>query len=173
VSGKLRAQRAKAMKFKDGYMVSSGDPTRVYIDGAVRHVMLRQGVLGIKVRTAGGWHGLGGGSLAKPGWDVRWTLAKPEQSGTMSFAFLRVFWFQARGLVSGAGLFCQGCMGRCEFGTVGVGCLHKACWDLRGARVQLLLHMMPTTVDSSCDSSCRLARHCQRAVCTGPTQSVL
>jgi ribosomal protein S3 len=49
VSGKLRAQRAKSMKFKDGYMVSSGDPVRLYIDGAVRHVMLRQGVLGIKV----------------------------------------------------------------------------------------------------------------------------
>ena len=49
VSGKLRAQRAKAMKFKDGYMVSSGNPTRDYIDSAIRHVMLRQGVLGIKV----------------------------------------------------------------------------------------------------------------------------
>ena len=51
VSGKLRAQRAKAMKFKDGYMVSSGNPTRDYIDGAIRHVLLRQGVLGIKVRS--------------------------------------------------------------------------------------------------------------------------
>ena len=51
VSGKLRAQRAKAMKFKDGYMISSGHPVNEYIDGAVRHVMLRQGVLGIKV-----WH---------------------------------------------------------------------------------------------------------------------
>jgi hypothetical protein len=50
VSGKLRAQRAKAMKFKDGFMVSSGEPVRQYIDAAVRHVMLRQGVLGIKVR---------------------------------------------------------------------------------------------------------------------------
>jgi small subunit ribosomal protein S3e len=50
VSGKLRAQRAKSMKFKDGYMVSSGNPTRVYIDSAVRHVLLRQGVLGIKVK---------------------------------------------------------------------------------------------------------------------------
>ncbi|KAF5829881.1 40S ribosomal protein S3 [Dunaliella salina] len=50
VSGKLRAARAKAMKFKDGYMVSSGEPTRTYIDSAVRHVLLRQGVLGIKVR---------------------------------------------------------------------------------------------------------------------------
>jgi hypothetical protein len=90
VSGKLRAQRAKAMKFKvclftphsrfqlfeqtfatcahmrryaatpftriryavglqDGYMISSGHPVNDYIDGAVRHVMLRQGVLGIKV----------------------------------------------------------------------------------------------------------------------------
>ncbi|CAI5970952.1 unnamed protein product [Closterium sp. NIES-65] len=50
VSGKLRAQRAKAMKFKDGYMISSGGPVREYIDSAVRHVMLRQGVLGIKVK---------------------------------------------------------------------------------------------------------------------------
>ncbi len=48
-AGKLRAQRAKAMKFKDGYMISSGFPVCEYIDGAVRHVMLRQGVLGIKV----------------------------------------------------------------------------------------------------------------------------
>ncbi|CAL8467921.1 g7459 [Coccomyxa elongata] len=50
VSGKLRAQRAKAMKFKDGYMISSGQPVNDYIDSAVRHVLLRQGVLGIKVR---------------------------------------------------------------------------------------------------------------------------
>lgn len=49
VSGKLRAQRAKAMKFKDGYMIASGHPAVQYIDGCVRHVMLRQGVLGIKV----------------------------------------------------------------------------------------------------------------------------
>ena len=51
VSGKLRAQRAKAMKFKDGYMIAAGHPAEDYIDGCVRHVMLRQGVLGIKV----GW----------------------------------------------------------------------------------------------------------------------
>lgn len=42
VSGKLRAARAKSMKFKDGYMVSSGQPTKDYIDSAVRHVLLRQ-----------------------------------------------------------------------------------------------------------------------------------
>lgn len=53
VSGKLRAARAKAMKFKDGYMISSGNPTKEFIDSAVRHVLLRQGVLGIKVRAAG------------------------------------------------------------------------------------------------------------------------
>jgi len=55
VSGKLRAQRAKAMKFKDGYMISSGFPVNEYIDGAVRHVMLRQGVLGIKVKIMKTW----------------------------------------------------------------------------------------------------------------------
>ncbi|RZC49381.1 hypothetical protein C5167_017808 [Papaver somniferum] len=38
VSGKLRAARAKSMKFKDGYMISSSH----YIDSAVRHVLHRQ-----------------------------------------------------------------------------------------------------------------------------------
>ena len=42
MSGKLRAQRAKSMKFKDGYMISSGQPVKEYIDAAVRHVLLRQ-----------------------------------------------------------------------------------------------------------------------------------
>ncbi|KAM0922289.1 hypothetical protein ACQ4PT_006235 [Festuca glaucescens] len=55
VSGKLRAQRAKSMKFKDGYMISSGHPVNQYIDGAVRHVLLRQGVLGIKVKIMLDW----------------------------------------------------------------------------------------------------------------------
>merc|ERR1711971_341006 len=50
VSGKLRGQRAKSMKFVDGLMIHSGDPVNDYVDTAVRHVMLRQGVLGIKVK---------------------------------------------------------------------------------------------------------------------------
>ncbi|CAN0862190.1 40S ribosomal protein S3-2 [Linum grandiflorum] len=55
VSGKLRAQRAKSMKFKDGYMISSGHPVNEYINFAVRHVLLRQGVLGIKVKVMLDW----------------------------------------------------------------------------------------------------------------------
>lgn len=43
VSGKLRGQRAKSMKFVDGLMIHSGEPTNVYVDCAVRHVLLRQG----------------------------------------------------------------------------------------------------------------------------------
>jgi len=50
VSGKLRGQRAKAMKFIDGLMIHSGDPVNDYVQMAVRHVLLRQGVLGIKVK---------------------------------------------------------------------------------------------------------------------------
>mmetsp|Transcript_1111 Transcript_1111/g.2666 ORF Transcript_1111/g.2666 Transcript_1111/m.2666 type:complete len:244 (+) Transcript_1111:3-734(+) len=49
VSGKLRAQRAKVMKFCDGYMIKTGQPVHMFTDRAVRHVLLRQGVLGIKV----------------------------------------------------------------------------------------------------------------------------
>ena len=50
VSGKIRGQRAKGMKFVDGMMIHSGNPTKEYVDEAVRHVLLRQGVLGIKVK---------------------------------------------------------------------------------------------------------------------------
>ena len=50
VSGKLRGQRAKSMKFVDGLMIHTGEPKRLYVDTAVRHVLLRQGVLGIKVK---------------------------------------------------------------------------------------------------------------------------
>merc|ERR1712226_596524 len=49
VSGKIRGQRAKAMKFVDGYMLKTGNPAEVYVNKAVRHVKLRQGLLGIKV----------------------------------------------------------------------------------------------------------------------------
>lgn len=49
VSGKLRAQRAKSMKFRDGYMIKTGQPVKDYVDTATRHVLLRQGVLGVKV----------------------------------------------------------------------------------------------------------------------------
>ena len=52
VSGKLRGQRAKSMKFVDGLMIHSGDPVNDYVDAACRHVLLRQGVLGIKVSLA-------------------------------------------------------------------------------------------------------------------------
>lgn len=50
VSGKLRAARAKAMKFTDGFMIHSGQPVRDFVDYAVRHVLLKQGVLGLKVK---------------------------------------------------------------------------------------------------------------------------
>lgn len=54
VSGKLRGQRAKSMKFVDGLMIHSGDPCNDYVNTATRHVLLRQGVLGIKVRIKTG-----------------------------------------------------------------------------------------------------------------------
>lgn len=50
VSGKLRAQRAKSMKFKDGYLISTGEPATRYVDQAIRCAQLKQGVLGIRVK---------------------------------------------------------------------------------------------------------------------------
>jgi small subunit ribosomal protein S3e len=50
VSGKVRGERAKAMKFIDGYMIKSGDPATHYVDTCIRHIMLKQGVIGISVK---------------------------------------------------------------------------------------------------------------------------
>ena len=50
VSGKLRAQRAKAMKFRDGYMIKSGNAARQFIDKAIRNVEFKQGVIGIMIK---------------------------------------------------------------------------------------------------------------------------
>merc|ERR1712170_211716 len=55
VSGKLRGQRAKSMKFVDGLMIHSGEPCNDYVNYAVRHVLLRRGVLGIKVKIMLPW----------------------------------------------------------------------------------------------------------------------
>jgi len=49
ISGKLRGARAKAMKFKEGYMITSGQATKSYIVEAVEHVLLRQGTIGVRV----------------------------------------------------------------------------------------------------------------------------
>jgi small subunit ribosomal protein S3e len=42
------------MKFTDGFMIHSGQPKNDFIDTATRHVLLRQGVLGIKVKIMRG-----------------------------------------------------------------------------------------------------------------------
>lgn len=55
VSGKLRGQRAKSMKFVAGFMIHAGQPSKDFIDYAVRHVLLRQGVLGIKLKIMKDW----------------------------------------------------------------------------------------------------------------------
>ena len=50
ISGKIRGQRAKAQKYKAGYLVTTGQPKHEFVEYAVRHVDLRQGVLGVKVK---------------------------------------------------------------------------------------------------------------------------
>jgi small subunit ribosomal protein S3e len=50
ISGKLRQKRAKSMKYKDGFMIHTGQPQKIFISFAVRHLELRQGIMGIKVK---------------------------------------------------------------------------------------------------------------------------
>merc|ERR1712226_1622210 len=83
VSGKMRGARAKAMKFKDGYMVSSGQPAAEYIDTAVRHVLLRQGVLGLKVKIMKEWDPKGKTGPKTPLPDVV-TVHQPKEDELMA-----------------------------------------------------------------------------------------
>mmetsp|Transcript_14847 Transcript_14847/g.27497 ORF Transcript_14847/g.27497 Transcript_14847/m.27497 type:complete len:235 (+) Transcript_14847:95-799(+) len=85
ISGKLRAQRAKAMKFRDGYLISTGEPKRHYIDEAVRHVLMRQGVLGIKVKIMMGFdpEGKMGTKMPLPDNVV---VHEPKEDAPISFA---------------------------------------------------------------------------------------
>lgn len=54
------------MKFVDGLMIHSGDPCNDYVDTATRHVLLRQGVLGIKVKIMLPWDPSGKTGPKKP-----------------------------------------------------------------------------------------------------------
>jgi small subunit ribosomal protein S3e len=49
VSGKLRGQRAKSYKVSTGLLVHSGKPSEDYMKKAMTSILLKQGVIGIKV----------------------------------------------------------------------------------------------------------------------------
>ena len=49
ISGKLRTDRARYEKFREGYLPKSGEPPRRYMRKAVLHVQLKPGMLGVKV----------------------------------------------------------------------------------------------------------------------------
>lgn len=50
VAGKLRQQRANAQKYHEGVIISSGKPGKDFIDRAVRHIPLKQGIIGVQVK---------------------------------------------------------------------------------------------------------------------------
>lgn len=83
VSGKLRAQRAKTMKFMDGYMLKAGQPSIDFVDEAVRDVLLRQGVIGIKVRIMLPWDPSGKTGPKTPQPDVV-TVLEPKEEAPLS-----------------------------------------------------------------------------------------
>jgi len=77
VNGKLRQQRAKGMKFKDGYMIRTGNPVLNYVDKAIRHVLMRQGILGIRVMIMLPWDPTGKHGPTKPQPD-QITIVQPK-----------------------------------------------------------------------------------------------
>lgn len=61
ISGKIRGQRACSQKYTMGYQISTGQPKNDFIDVAIRHVELRQGILGLKVKIMRGVERIQGG----------------------------------------------------------------------------------------------------------------
>eukprot|EP01125_Pyxidicula_operculata_P010472 TRINITY_DN3443_c0_g1_i1.p1 TRINITY_DN3443_c0_g1~~TRINITY_DN3443_c0_g1_i1.p1 ORF type:complete len:236 (-),score=52.01 TRINITY_DN3443_c0_g1_i1:70-777(-) len=85
ISGKLRSQRAKAMKFCDGYMKKSGQAAKQYVDTATRHVLLKSGVLGVRVSIMLPWDPTGKKGPKKPLPDVVKVL-KPKKEDLITSA---------------------------------------------------------------------------------------
>ncbi|KAH0572389.1 Ribosomal protein S3 [Spironucleus salmonicida] len=51
ISGKLRQQRANSQKYKEGIIVTAGQPGKEFVDRAIRHIKMRQGVIGIQIQV--------------------------------------------------------------------------------------------------------------------------
>lgn len=49
ISGKLRTERARSEKFRDGYIPKSGEPALKYVRRAVAHAQLKPGIFGVRV----------------------------------------------------------------------------------------------------------------------------
>ncbi|MFQ5977710.1 MAG: 30S ribosomal protein S3 [Candidatus Heimdallarchaeota archaeon] len=50
VSGKLSSQRSRRETFRNGFVAKSGDPARVHVRTAVVRCLMKQGVIGVRVR---------------------------------------------------------------------------------------------------------------------------
>lgn len=79
ISGKGRTQRAKAMKFVDGYIKKSGTSAKSFLDVAVRAAALKSGVLGIRVTIMLPWDPTGKKGPKEPLADVV-RILKPKKS---------------------------------------------------------------------------------------------
>merc|ERR1712076_2834 len=66
ISGKMRVQRAKCMKYKSGYLISTGQPKNEYIDCAIRHCFFKQGIIGVKVKIMLPFDAAGKKGISKP-----------------------------------------------------------------------------------------------------------
>jgi small subunit ribosomal protein S3 len=49
ISGKLRTERSRSEKFRQGYVPKSGDPAMKYVRRAVVHTRLKPGIFGVRV----------------------------------------------------------------------------------------------------------------------------
>lgn len=50
ISGKLSSQRARSEAFREGFVAKAGLPAQRFVDNAVAHSILKQGIIGIRVR---------------------------------------------------------------------------------------------------------------------------
>jgi len=50
ISGCIKGQRAKSSKYKAGVRVSTGQPVIDYVQYANRHVLMRKGIIGVRIK---------------------------------------------------------------------------------------------------------------------------
>eukprot|EP00766_Chilomastix_caulleryi_P003433 gnl/Chilomastix_caulleri/4514.p1 GENE.gnl/Chilomastix_caulleri/4514~~gnl/Chilomastix_caulleri/4514.p1 ORF type:complete len:83 (+),score=30.09 gnl/Chilomastix_caulleri/4514:408-656(+) len=50
IAGKLRGMRAKTQKYTTGFIVTSGQPGKEFVDEAKSTIDMKQGVIGLRVK---------------------------------------------------------------------------------------------------------------------------
>jgi len=87
ISGKIAGERAKALKFSEGYIAHTGNPLNNMVESATHAITCRAGTIGIKVTIAKPWKYIPNQSKVTPPPDYIKFLPQPVPKEVLPLTF--------------------------------------------------------------------------------------